>query len=209
MGLKLKICGMRNPDNILRVAGHYPDYMGFIFYEKSPRYVGKDFRLPAGLAEGIARVGVFVNEYTEQIIAQGFRHDLAAIQLHGTETPEECAVVRGHGYQVIKVFSVDDAFDFDTTLRYKDSVDYFMFDTKGANYGGNAAAFDWTILRKYDQSVPFFLSGGLSAGNIEGIRFLTDMNIHALDVNSGVEKAPGLKSIQKLEEFHRLFEKIQ
>src|SRR5690606_12044148 len=89
----------------------------------------------------------------------------------------------------------------DLTSAYKGSVDYFLFDTKGPLHGGNAMRFDWSLLQQYDQSVPFFLSGGLSPDNVSGISKLEGMNIHALDVNSGVESAPGMKDLKKLKDF--------
>jgi phosphoribosylanthranilate isomerase len=205
---KLKICGMRDQQNIIDIGARDPDYMGFIFYKKSPRYVGDRFVIPAELSTGITKVGVFVNEGTEEMLRHALRLSLGALQLHGAETPDQCDKIRDKGYQVIKVFSVDSNFDFDAVARYRQVVDYFMFDTRGTHFGGNAMAFDWSILRKYDQRTPFFLSGGLSPDNVEGIQVLKGMNLHALDVNSGVEQSPGLKSLDKLTAFLKALNKI-
>ena len=200
--MKLKICGMRDEANIMDVASLQPDYLGFIFYPKSPRFVGDDFVLPANLTPEILRVGVFVNETSSVILDKAKAYQLDYIQLHGNETPDQCAVLGELGLGIIKVFSVGDDFDFEITRPYKKVVDYFLFDTKGKSYGGNAKTFNWELLKQYDQEIPFFLSGGLSPENVNEVLTLKNMNIHALDVNSGVEASPGLKDITKVAELH-------
>ena len=197
--LKLKICGMRDSRNILEVAALSPDYMGFIFYPNSLRYVGEDFKIPAELPTNIIRVGIFVNESTDSILRHAEAHNLRFLQLHGSETVQQCLELKSRNYQIIKVFSVDDAFDFETTKFYSESTNFFLFDTKGKHYGGNAKTFRWRLLDKYDQRVPFFLSGGLSAENVNDVSDLKGMNLHALDVNSGVEKAPAMKDLNKIQ----------
>jgi phosphoribosylanthranilate isomerase len=191
---------MRDADNILAVAALRPAYMGFIFYEKSPRFVGQSFVLPVGFPAEIKTVGVFVNASAETMLATAARIGLDALQLHGHESVEVCRQVKAAGLEVIKVFSVDDDFDFAGTQPYREVADYFLFDTKGKYYGGNAQAFDWSVLRRYDQQVPFFLSGGLTPANVAGAITLEDVNLYALDVNSGVETAPGKKDIGLLQE---------
>jgi phosphoribosylanthranilate isomerase len=195
--IKLKICGMRDDTNILEVAALCPEYMGFIFYTKSPRYVGEEFKIP-DLPPSINRVGVFVNAPVPFMLQKAKDHQLTYVQLHGDETVEQCGALRTHNIGVIKVFSVGDGFDFGLTKPYEAVSDFFLFDTKGKYYGGNAVTFDWTMLDRYDQRVPFFLSGGIGPDNIEAIRGLKNMNIHAVDVNSGVEERPALKDIQKI-----------
>lgn len=196
--IPVKICGMRDADNIRMVATFKPDYMGFIFYPESPRFVGVDFKLPQGLPSSIQRVGVFVNEATEKISTTAKAIGLDAVQLHGNETVEQCEVLKESGLTLIKVFSVAYGFDFNVTKPYIPLVDYFLFDTKGKYYGGNATAFDWEILKRYDQEIPFFLSGGISPENLEGVSSIKGLNLHALDINSGVEEKPGIKSLEKL-----------
>jgi phosphoribosylanthranilate isomerase len=188
--IKLKICGMRDAANIIAVEELRPDYMGFIFYDKSPRYVGEDFRIP----KMENAVGVFVNESTENILKKGVN----IVQLHGDESPEQCAGLKSKNITIIKVFSIDDDFDFDNIKPYSDVVDYFLFDTKGKFFGGNAYPFDWNKLNEYDQSKPFFLSGGLNAQNLMNLDLLNGMNLYAIDLNSGVEDSPGIKSIEKI-----------
>ncbi|HOY49614.1 MAG TPA: phosphoribosylanthranilate isomerase [Chryseolinea sp.] len=200
MKVKLKICGMRDANNIMEVASLKPDYFGFIFYPKSPRFVADDFILPVKLSPDILRVGVFVNETSSAIIEKAKTYPLDYIQLHGSETPEQCQALRQLGLGIIKVFSVGDDFDFEITKPYKSVADYFLFDTKGKHHGGNASTFNWDLLKQYDQDIPFFLSGGLSPENMNEVAKLDGMNIHALDVNSGVEASPGVKDISKLKQ---------
>ena len=191
---------MRDPENILQVAELQPDYMGFIFYEKSKRYVGKEFKIPTQLSKNIKRVGVFVNESTENMLSLARLHKLDFIQLHGDEPVKQCWELKQEKFGVIKVFSIDEHFSFAKVEPYKKEVDYFLFDTKSSLYGGTGKTFDWNLLNGYDQEIAFFLSGGLSAGNIQAARNSDSWNLHAFDLNSGVEMAPGLKSIEKLVE---------
>ena len=195
--IKLKICGMRDVENIQGVTALSPQYMGFIFYPKSPRFVGDDFVMPS-IAPSIKKVGVFVNETTEVILNIASRYDLTLVQLHGHETPEQCRDLKAKGLSVIKVFSVGEDFDWNTIKPYKSVADFFLFDTKGKYFGGNAQAFDWSLLQQYDQEIPFFLSGGLSPENIGDVAQLEGMNLYALDVNSGVEDSPGVKNTSKI-----------
>jgi len=195
--IAFKICGMRDHRNIMDVAKLNPQYMGFIFYDKSPRFVGNGFSLPPTLPSSIKKVGVFVNESTK-VIAERARLGFNFVQLHGNETAEQCAALRDTGLKIIKVFSVDKDFDFGDVAPYKKYVEFFLFDTRGKLYGGNAKTFDWELLHKYDQEVPFFLSGGVTPENIAQLRDVSNMNLHALDLNSGVEKSPGMKSMAKV-----------
>lgn len=197
--MKLKVCGMREQKNIEEVARLRPDYMGFIFYPESPRFVGDDFEMPK-LDPLIKKVGVFVNATTDEILAKAVIHDLHIVQLHGRETVEQCEELKQHNTLIIKAFSVDDKVNFHDLKRYEAAVDYFLFDTKGKHFGGNAMRFDWTLLRGYDQQTPFFLSGGLAPENVNEVNALKDMNIHAIDINSGVEIAPALKDVGKLKQ---------
>lgn len=201
--IAIKVCGMRDHRNIMDVASLDPQYLGFIFYGKSPRYVGDGFKLPSTLPSSINKVGVFVNEATDVIIRKVKTLEFDFIQLHGNETVEQCAALKAMGMKIIKAFSVDEEFDFLKIDAFKKHVDFFLFDTKGKLFGGNARTFDWTLLKKYDQEVPFFLSGGLSTTNIEQLGEVGNMNLHALDFNSGVEEAPGLKNIEKVRDAFR------
>jgi len=202
--IKLKVCGMRDDDNILAVADVQPDYMGFIFYPQSPRFVGDDFQFLFQVPSSIKKVGVFVNASSEEMQRQVKRLRLDYLQLHGDESASQCEELKKSGFKVIKAFSVGDDFDFDVTKQYQPFVNFFLFDTKGKYYGGNARTFDWSILEKYDQKVPFFLSGGISPYNAADVEKLKDMNVHAVDVNSGVEINPGLKDVVKIDAIKKI-----
>lgn len=201
--MKLKVCGMRDPGNIREVEKLLPDYLGFIFYPQSPRYVGEDFQMPQ-LSSSIKKVGVFVNATTEEILVQVKHHGLDAVQLHGQESVQQCAELRSHKLLIIKVFSVDDEFDFSLINSYEPAVDFFLFDTKGKYFGGNAKRFNWSILSRYDGHLPYFLSGGLSPENVEEVKSLKDTNIYALDVNSGVEIAPAVKDPDRIKSVRKV-----
>ena len=194
----MKVCGMRDRNNILDVSQLEPAYMGFIFYPPSPRYVGNDFKVPEKFPETTSRVGVFVNESNEVILQKVRDCRLDFVQLHGNETVAQCRELRSHGLAIIKAFSIDESTDFHITEEYSATVDYFLFDTKGKLYGGNAKTFDWSVLSRYDQEKPFFLSGGITPEHIEEIKRLDDFNLVAIDVNSGVEIQPGFKDVKKI-----------
>jgi len=200
MDLKIKICGMRDVENIREVSAFQPGYMGFIFYEKSPRFVGHDFVIPSEVPGEINRVGVFVN-HTKQFVTDTMnRLQLDYAQLHGDESLEFCEELKERGVKIIKVFRVDEDFDFRTTTQFETVADFFLFDTKGKLYGGNAIPFEWTLLAQYNQALPFFLSGGIYLENIQKLKDILSLNIHAIDINSGVEDRPGFKNITKISE---------
>jgi phosphoribosylanthranilate isomerase len=196
-GVGLKICGMKYPNNILEVSQLLPDYLGFIFYEKSSRFF--DGEIPE-IPKSIKKVGVFVNESSDNINSKIKKYDLDLIQLHGNESPEFCKNLRQKNIEIIKVFSVDDDFDFEVLNQYENVCDYFLFDTKGKLHGGNGITFNWQILEKYKSKKPLFLSGGIGIDEIEKIKTL-NLPIFAIDVNSKFEIEPGLKNKQLLQEF--------
>lgn len=195
--MDLKVCGMREPKNIREVVSLNPQYLGFIFYPESPRFVGDNFEMPL-IDPAIKKVGVFVNATTASILAKVAEHELDSVQLHGSESPEVCKELKAHNLLIIKAFSVADEAVVRHVKQYHGAADFFLFDTKGKYYGGNSKRFDWSILNGYDQQTPFFLSGGLSPENIEEVKTLTDMNIAGVDVNSGVEISPAVKDIDKV-----------
>jgi phosphoribosylanthranilate isomerase len=198
--MKLKICGMKYPDNILEVSQLLPDYMGFIFWKKSSRFF--DSEIP-NLPKSIQKVGVFVNDTLEEIITKIKKYDLNLIQLHGNESVAFCESLKDEKVKIIKVFSVNDDFDFSILEPFETVCDYFLFDTKGKLPGGNGIVFDWKVLEKYPSTKPFFLSGGIGIDEIQSIQELlkTDLPIHAIDINSKFEIEPGLKNIQLLKDF--------
>lgn len=198
--LKLKICGMRDSENIKDVAFLQPHFMGFIFYKRSPRFVDEDFVVPDIFPQSVKRVGVFVNEVVEAIIRLQAKHKLDFVQLHGSESIDQVYALKRAGCKIIKAFSVDDYFDFETINPYVPYSDYFLFDTKGKLHGGNAQRFNWQLLEKYNTDVPFFLSGGIAANHIEEILQIQHPQLHAIDVNSGVEISSGIKDPNKVNE---------
>ena len=193
---------MREPNNIAALSDLQPDYMGFIFWAPSSRYV--ETTTPE-LPKAIKKTGVFVDASVDYIQSMVQQHDLQAVQLHGEETPNYCQLVQGFGVEVIKAFSVKSTFDFSLLEAYENSCDFFLFDTKGALPGGNGYTFDWSILRKYPSQKPFFLSGGIGLENTQEIKELlnTDLPLFAIDVNSKFELAPGLKKIEALKQFKK------
>jgi len=200
--MKLKICGMKYPDNMLEVGALLPDYMGFIFWPKSARYF--DGEMP-DLPKSIKKTGVFVNESIAVIEEKVKKYNLQAVQLHGQESVAFCSELKakfGTSIEIIKVFSADENFDFSVLEPYEPVCDYFLFDTKGKLPGGNGTTFDWKILEKYPSTKPFFLSGGIGIEEFDSIKEIskTNLPIYAIDVNSKFEIEPGLKKIEKLKD---------
>ena len=193
--LLVKVCGMRDAAALAAVAAHGPDFLGFIFAPKSPRFVGAALApaLVRALPASIWKVGVFVNETTENIVATAHRFGLAAVQLHGQETPAQCEELGEAGLLVMKAFSVGEEVDFTALLPYVPFCDYFLFDTKGAAPGGNGAIFDWQLLAAYNLPVPYFLAGGLGPEHAAELAALRLPGLAGVDLNSGFETAPGVK----------------
>ena len=198
--MKIKVCGMGSAENIQQIAALQPDYLGFIFFEKSARnFTGE---IPE-IASTIKKTGVFVNasfDFIQQKIKQyGFK----AVQLHGEENPEFCQKVKALNVEVFKVFSMKSNFDFSILKPFETSVDYFLFDTKGENPGGNGFVFDWEILKKYNSEIPFILSGGIGIQEVDALKDLMQFNlpIYAVDINSKFEIQPALKNAALVNEF--------
>ncbi|TXD46669.1 phosphoribosylanthranilate isomerase [Polaribacter sp. IC073] len=225
--MKLKVCGMKYVENIQEVAALQPDYLGFIFYEKSKRNF--EGIIPE-LSKAIKKMGVFVNEYPEIVISLVEEYSLDAVQLHGDESVEYVRdlkkqlaerralfieenkqiqkkknqhYIADNEVEIIKVFGIKDEFNFDDLKPYLAHVDFFLFDTKGEERGGNGTKFDWTVLEKYPFEKPFFLSGGIGLEAVEEVQKIMKLNlpIYALDVNSKFETAPGKKNIEELKKF--------
>jgi len=204
--MRLKVCGMRNAENIKELLELGPDYMGFIFFEKSSRFVGEelDEELLKSFPHAVKKVGVFVNATQAYILDKVKRYALDYVQLHGEEMPDFCRNLKFKGVNIIKAFSIDSQFNFGKLLNYKPYCDYFLFDTKGDLKGGNGTTFDWSALRRYDNDKPFFLAGGIDLDNASKAMELTGLKIHSLDVNSKFELAPGLKDIEKISELIKI-----
>jgi phosphoribosylanthranilate isomerase len=209
--MKLKICGMKYPDNMLEVGSLLPDYMGFIFWPKSARYFDREM---PNLPKSIKKTGVFVNENISVIEEKVTKYDLQAVQLHGQESAAFCSELKtkfGTSIEIIKVFSADENFDFSVLEPYESVCDYFLFDTKGKLPGGNGTTFDWKILEKYPSTKPFFLSGGIGIEELENINEIskTNLPLYAIDINSKFEIEPGLKNTSLCKEALQCFSTIK
>lgn len=202
---------MKYIDNLQSVANLQPDYMGFIFYDRSPRnFEGIIPELP----KNIKKTGVFVNELPEILISLAEEYQLDALQLHGDETVGYIKEIKRHlersrEVEIIKVFGIKDDFDFSLLKPYQDVVDYFLFDTKGKERGGNGVKFDWSVLKDYPHQKPFFLSGGIGVEDVKEVKKIQDsgLPVYAVDINSRFEKEPGLKNIKLIKNFKKEFMK--
>jgi phosphoribosylanthranilate isomerase len=196
--MKIKVCGLRDVDNINAVANLAPGYMGFIFYDGSPRFA-KNLNAGAlkALPSAIITTAVFVDEDAEKIGALIDEFNFDAIQLHGNENPAFCETFKGK-VKVLKAFGLHDGFDFKQLEPYAGKVDFFLFDTKTDIHGGSGKAFNWDILDKYKLDTPFFLSGGISLDNLAAIKEVTHPMFYGIDLNSRFETAPGIKNIAML-----------
>ena len=192
----IKVCGMKYPDNISDLSMLPIDFIGMIFYEKSPRYVS-DLQPEEINTRGKELVGVFVNASETEIMQMTNKYNLDLIQLHGSESPEFCKKLN-ETMPVIKAFSIADASDFEQTKEYEGLWGYFLFDTKTPQYGGSGQKFDWQILKEYKGSMPFLLSGGISIDDVEAIKQIKHPRFEGIDLNSRFEIEPGLKDINKL-----------
>tara|TARA_B100001250_G_scaffold259479_1_gene223425 strand:- start:416 stop:1039 length:624 start_codon:yes stop_codon:yes gene_type:complete len=199
--MKIKICGLKFESNILDLSKLEPDYMGFIFWEKSKRHVTG--HTPNLSQTKIKKTGVFVDADFEKIKKKIHNHKLKAVQLHGLESSEFCKKIKNCGVEIIKAFSIDENFNFDILENYESYCDYFLFDTKGESAGGNGISFDWQILRKYNYKKPFFLSGGIGIESVNAIKEVNNLNLplFCIDINSKFELKPGEKNIELIKSF--------
>lgn len=207
---KVKICGITTLEDARFASGALADYLGFIFYEESPRYVEP---AKAGAIinwiEGPLKVGVFVNQPLDDVNEIALRTGVDIIQLHGDESPGYCDMMN---YPVIKALHItDDTKTDDLKMEmdtYMNCVDYFLFDTKiNGLYGGTGQTFNWKILKDLTMGKPFFLSGGLNSNNVaEAIKVVTP---DIVDLSSGLEESPGLKDFDKIEEFFDVMRDIR
>ena len=196
----IKVCGMREPENIRAVEALGIDLMGFIFWPPSSRYVGEK---PSYLPENCRRVGVFVDAALPDILAavEDFRLDV--IQLHGHETPEAIAAMKARipGVRIVKSLAVAGPEDLEQAEAYADVCDAFLFDTKGKLPGGNGRQFDWSVLQRYQGRLPFLLSGGIGPDDAQRIQAFDVPGCIGIDLNSRFETAPGLKDVEALKTF--------
>lgn len=199
---KVKVCGITTLEDARFAAGALADYLGFIFYDKSPRYIEP---AKAGAIinwiEGPQKVGVFVNQALDDVNDIATQTGIDLVQLHGDESPGYCDMIN---FPVIKVFHITSETNADELASdievYKNSADYFLFDTKiDGLYGGTGKTFDWKLLENLSMGKSFFLSGGLNAQNVS--EAIDKVSPDVVDLSSGLEESPGLKDFDKIEEF--------
>ena len=216
----IKVCGMRDAQNIREVSQLGVDMIGMIFYPKSPRYVEMQSShagiIPDYAKEDIsiessktpARVGVFVDDMVQNIVTRVVNYHLDYVQLHGNEPREMCENLRltldsdiRPGIKIIKAISVSDASDIQKYKEYVGAVDLFLFDTKCKTVGGSGQQFDWQVLEQYDGEVPFLLSGGIGPEDASRLHAFHHPKCIGIDLNSRFEIEPGVKDVEKLKGF--------
>jgi phosphoribosylanthranilate isomerase len=199
---QVKICGITTLEDARFASGALADFLGFIFYSDSPRYVEP---AKAGAIinwiEGPRKVGVFVNQPLDDVNSIATQTGIDLVQLHGNESPEYCELV---DLPVIKAFHVSEKTTAESLKNqiepYLGSTEYFLFDTKtNGEWGGTGKTFNWNLIRDISGDQPFFLAGGLHAANVE--QAIKEVNPSVVDLSSGLEEAPGLKDFRKIEEF--------
>lgn len=200
--MKIKICGLKFTENIVEIALLQPDFLGFIFYEKSSRFIGEDLSIDTlqKLPASIQKTGVFVNPSYEYLMQNVEKYQLDYVQLHGSEAPELLEQLKLSSVKIIKALSISNTFDFSVLKAYETHCDYFLFDTETELYGGSGKAFDWDILKNYQLSIPFFLSGGLGLENLTSFKQFCHDKLAGYDFNSKLEISAGLKDLQKTKE---------
>lgn len=189
---------MRDAENIRAVELLGVDWMGFIFYPSSKRYVDQ---LPEYLPKSAKRVGVFVNESVENVLSKIELFQLDIVQLHGHESPAYCKQLAQHNMQVIKAFGIADSFPSEKIAKYEGCCDYFLFDTQTVAYGGSGRKFDWDILQNYQGNIPFLLSGGIGFDDLQAIQKFSHPMCIGIDINSKFEFSPAKKNIQSIQQF--------
>ncbi len=194
---------MRDHQNIKDLVKLAPDYIGFIFYPKSPRYAGNSLSpdITSLIPAPIRKTGVFVNENTATILDICKKYQLDAVQLHGSESPEQCKALKDQGLEIIKVFSLKKTDDSIKTEAFRGVSDFFLFDTPTSEYGGSGKKFDWSLLSGLNPERPFFLSGGIAPADADKILEECPLIPYALDINSQFESSPGFKNLDSVKKF--------
>ncbi|MBR5657495.1 MAG: phosphoribosylanthranilate isomerase [Prevotella sp.] len=225
----IKVCGMREPENIRAVSALGIDMMGFIFWKESPRFVQMissqagiipDYSLErlnkgrgkveesTSITEQPKRVGVFVDDMPQSIVTRVFNYSLDFVQLHGDESRVMIENLRRtlepdikSGVKIIKALSIEKPEDVNRYKEYEGVVDMFLFDTKCKTVGGSGEQFDWNVLEQYDGETPFLLSGGIGPDDVERVKSFSHPQFAGVDLNSRFEAEPGLKNVEALRQF--------
>jgi len=204
--MRIKVCGMTEPEQVAQLAGLGVSFAGFIFYPKSPRYVFKNMTTTQIRKENsINKVGVFVNSTIEEVLHMVDECRLHMVQLHGDESPKFCEKIADY-VSVVKAFRLSDNDSVEWMIRpYMEMCDMFMFDTMGVGYGGTGKKFDWSVLKNETIGKPFFLSGGIEPGDEGKLKEFAEEPVakalFAVDINSGFEISPGVKDMEKVKVF--------
>ena len=214
--MKVKVCGLREPENIAAVSALRPDYLGFVFHPDSPRFAGRPslaewMRQHEEIGRSQQLVGVFVNAEVDYVLNTVHDFRLDWVQLHGDESPGYCqelkllwSVDTLRKARIAKAFAITPNFDFKRTNPYVGSCGLFVFDTGGQSAaGGTGKKWDWKKLEEYNGPVPFLLSGGIGPEDAEAIAALNHPQLKGVDVNSRFETEPGMKDVQQVELFLR------
>ncbi|MFL9833131.1 phosphoribosylanthranilate isomerase [Chryseobacterium terrae] len=204
---KLKVCGLTDLDQIRELVTLNIDFLGFIFYEKSPRYVLNHLNLKQiSEINHQGKVGVFVNESIKGIVEIASEAHLDIIQLHGNEDEKYIKLLRqmiGDNIKIIKVIRIGNQSSDElqkTINQQPTTINYLLFDTDSKAFGGTGKTFDWNILNEIKISLPYFLSGGISLENINQLKTINQQPF-ALDINSKFETEPGIKNVEKISNF--------
>lgn len=205
--LKIKVCGMTKIAQVRALSGLGVDFIGFIFYKKSPRYVLEYLTKEEikNIKGSFKKTGVFVNESADEILKTVEDCGLDFVQLHGNETPDFCKQIASE-VPVIKAFSVDTQTNISSLVQpFEPFASYFLFDSSTKNYGGSGKKFDWKLLKNQVINRPFFLSGGIGADDADSIISLVKQNsiknLFALDINSKFETEAGVKNVPAIQNF--------
>lgn len=191
---------MKFTENRQKVEELGVDFLGYIFYAQSKRFVGED-QEPGLFNSAKTKVGVFVNENVFEILGLAKNLGFEYVQLHGKENPKTCQILKSQGLKIIKAFNVNEKFKFSETTPFEKVTDFFLFDTKTKLHGGSGEKFNWDILKKYNGHTPFFLSGGINLEDAKSIKQINHPKLTGVDLNSGFEDASGVKNIEKLKQF--------
>ena len=224
--MKLKVCGLTKMDQIQELVSLNIDFLGFIFYDRSPRFVLNHLSLEEiSEINHQGKVGVFVNETVEKIVEISEKSNLNFIQLHGDEDEEFIKRLRqmlNENTKIIKVIRIgDDKTNFENEIKKmsnltrgeaelseaKSQISNLLFDTDSKAFGGTGKTFDWQILNEIEIPIPYFLSGGISLENIHQLSTINQQPL-ALDINSKFETEPGIKNLEKIKNFTQIVKKI-
>ena len=216
----IKVCGMRDPQNIAEVSALGIDLMGFIFWPKSPRYVSQissragiiPDRVNDDMLDGrkadVKYVGVFVDDMPQNIVTRVYNFKLDYVQLHGNESAVMIDNLKATlipdiapDIKIIKALSIREAEDVKRWREYEGHADMLLFDTKCKCVGGSGEQFDWSVLEEYDGNIPFLLSGGIGPEDVERVKAFKHPMCVGIDLNSKFEKEPAVKDVEKLKAF--------